>query len=209
MKPAAQSGRRRANTGISLLQHLIETYGYAAVALGTFLEGEVILVLAGFAAYSGYLELEWVMLCAFIGSLTGDQLYFYVGRHFGARIIRKRLSWQASADRVYRLLERHQVILILSFRFLYGVRSVAPFAIGASHRVPRLRFFALNAIGAAVWAVAVAWGGYLFGKTLQLLFEDVQRYETYALIALVILGLVVWVTSLVRRRRRAARQAID
>lgn len=192
---------------MSSLQYFIETYGYAAVILGTFLEGEMILVLAGFAAYRGYLELEWVMLCAFIGSLTGDQLYFYIGRHFGAPIIRKRLSWQASADHVYRLLERHQVILILSFRFLYGVRSVAPFAIGASRRVPRLRFFALNAVGAAVWAVTVAWGGFLFGKTLQLLFEDVRRYEIYALVALVIIGFVVWVTSLVRRRRRAARRA--
>ncbi len=189
------------------LQYFIETYGYAAVVLGTFLEGEMILVLAGFAAYRGYLELEWVMLCAFIGSLTGDQLYFYIGRHFGAPIIRKRLSWQASADRVYRLLERHQVLLILTFRFLYGVRSVAPFAIGASHRVPRLRFFALNAVGAAAWAVAVAWGGFLFGKTIQLLFEDVRRYEIYVLVALVLLGLAVWVTSLVRRRRRAARQS--
>lgn len=188
------------------LHELIETYGYAAVVVGTFLEGEMILVLGGFAAYRGYLELEWVMLCAFAGSLSGDQLYFYIGRHFGAPIIRKRLSWQASADRVYRLLERHQVILILSFRFLYGVRSVAPFAIGASHRVPRLRFFALNAVGAALWAVAVAWAGFLFGKTIQLLFEDVKRFETYALIGLVILGLIVWVTSLVRRRRRAARQ---
>ncbi len=189
------------------LQYFIETYGYAAVVLGTFLEGEMILVLAGFAAYRGYLELEWVMVCAFIGSLTGDQLYFYIGRHFGAPIIRKRLSWQASADRVYRLLERHQVLLILTFRFLYGVRSVAPFAIGASHRVPRLRFFALNAVGAAAWAVAVAWGGFLFGKTIQLLFEDVRRYEIYVLVALVFLGLAVWVTSLVRRRRRAARQS--
>lgn len=194
---------------MSSLQYFIETYGYAAVAVGTFLEGEMILVLAGFAAYRGYLELEWVMLYAFLGSLTGDQLYFYVGRHFGAPIIRKRLSWQASAERVYALLERHQVILILSFRFLYGLRSVAPFAIGASHRVPRLRFFALNLVGAGVWAVAVAWLGFLFGKTIQLLMEDVRRYEIYALAGLALLGLVIWITSLVRRRRRARQRAAD
>ena len=32
-----------------MLQHLIEAYGYPAILLGTFLEGETVLILAGFA----------------------------------------------------------------------------------------------------------------------------------------------------------------
>ena len=39
-----------------MLEHYIETYGYLAVMIGTFLEGETILVLAGFAAHQGYLQ---------------------------------------------------------------------------------------------------------------------------------------------------------
>lgn len=187
------------------LHHLIEAYGYWAILVGTFLEGETILVLGGFAAHRGYLELHWVMAVAFVGSLCGDQLYFYIGRHFGTAIINRRLSWQASAEKVYSLIERHQVILILTFRFMYGLRSVTPFAIGAS-RVPRLRFFVLNAIGACVWAIALGWGGFLFGKTFQLLFEDFRYYEQLALIVLGIVALVFWITSIVRRRRRAERE---
>ena len=37
-----------------MLQSLIEDYGYLAVFIGAFLEGETILVMAGFAAYQGY-----------------------------------------------------------------------------------------------------------------------------------------------------------
>lgn len=190
------------------LQHLIEAYGYWAILVGTFLEGETILVLGGFAAHRGYLELHWVMAVAFVGSLCGDQLYFYIGRHFGPAIINRRLSWQMSAEKVYRLIERHQIILILTFRFMYGLRSVTPFAIGAS-RVPRLRFFILNAIGAFVWAITLGWGGYLFGKTFQLFFEDFKRYEQLGLVVLLILGVVFWVASLIRRRRRAERERHD
>jgi membrane protein DedA with SNARE-associated domain len=190
---------------MSTLQYLVETYGYLAILIGTFLEGETILVLGGFAAHRGYLDLHWVMVAAFFGSLTGDQLYFYIGRRFGPAIINKRLSWQASADKVYALLERHQTVLILTFRFMYGVRSVTPFALGAS-RVPRLRFFVLNAIGAFIWAITLGWGGFLFGKTFQLFFEDFKRIELYGLVALIVLGLLLWLTSLVRRRRRAERE---
>jgi len=39
------------------LQSIIENYGYAVILLGTFLEGETILVLGGVAAHQGYLAL--------------------------------------------------------------------------------------------------------------------------------------------------------
>ena len=50
-----------------------------AVILGTFLEGETILVLAGLAAHQGYLSLSGIILAAFAGSLCGDQLFFFWG----------------------------------------------------------------------------------------------------------------------------------
>ena len=69
------------------LAEMVSTYGYAAIAIGTFLEGETVLILGGFAAYRGYLELPWVLVSAFIGTLLGDQLYFYIGRTKGHRFL--------------------------------------------------------------------------------------------------------------------------
>lgn len=43
------------------LEYLIDTYGYPAILIGTFLEGETILVLGGIVAKLGYLKLPWVM----------------------------------------------------------------------------------------------------------------------------------------------------
>jgi membrane protein DedA with SNARE-associated domain len=59
----------------------ISTYGYVAIAIGGFFEGETILVLAGFAAHRGHLHLPWVIVWGFLGTLCGDQLYsISVGR---------------------------------------------------------------------------------------------------------------------------------
>ena len=184
------------------MNDLIRNYGYLAILIGTFLEGETILILGGLAAHMGFLELPWVMAAALTGSFTGDQLYFYIGRRYGPRIIARRLSWQESAEKVYRHLHRHQNLLILSFRFFYGLRNVTPFAVGAAH-VSRARFFVLNLVGAVIWAIAFAMAGYLSGEAFRLMLDDFRHYELYILLGLVIGGLLLWLITLIRHRRRA------
>jgi membrane protein DedA with SNARE-associated domain len=184
------------------LDELIATYGYLAILIGTFLEGETILVLGGLAAHLGFLELPWVIVAAFAGSFTGDQLYFYMGRHYGPKILAKRLSWQDAAEKVYKHLRRHQNLLILTFRFYYGLRNVTPFAIGAS-QVSRLRFLVLNFIGAVVWAITLGTLGFLFGEAFQLFLEDVKQYELWLLGGLIVVGIAIWLFTLIRHRRRS------
>ena len=184
------------------LSELISNYGYLAILIGTFLEGETILILGGLAAHMGLLELPWVMATALVGSFTGDQLFFYIGRHFGPRIIAVRLSWQESAEKVYRHLHRHQNLLILTFRFFYGLRNVTPFAIGSA-RISPARFFMLNLLGAVVWAVVFASAGYLSGEAFSLILSDFRHYELYLLLGLVAAGFLLWMVTLIRHRRRA------
>jgi membrane protein DedA with SNARE-associated domain len=190
------------------LESLIENYGYFAILILTFFEGETIVILAGVAAHLGLLEMQWVILAALAGSFGGDQFYYYLGRHWGPRIIAKRLSWQEGAEKVYKLLHRHQYFLILTFRFYYGLRNVTPFAVGSAH-VPRVRFFVLNLLGAIVWAVIFAYAGYLFGEAFKLFIDDYHRYALYVLGALVLIGIAIWLTTLIRHRRHSRKIAAD
>ncbi|MDD2409055.1 MAG: hypothetical protein PHF02_09530, partial [Tepidiphilus sp.] len=59
---------------------LVSQYGYLAVFVGCFLEGETILLLASYAARRGYLDpwLVWAV-AAFAGTL-GDLFFFWLGR---------------------------------------------------------------------------------------------------------------------------------
>ena len=186
------------------LHDLIRQYGYIGLFVGTLLEGETIMLLAGVAAQYGDLRLSGVVVTGFLGSFLGDQLFFYIGRHFGPAVLAKRLSWKASADKVFRLIDRHQSLLIVSFRFYYGLRSVTPFAIGAA-RVGRGRFLVLNAVGAVLWSVALGGLGFLFGRAFIIYFRNFRRYELDFLVILAFAGAVIWFTSLMVRRRKAAR----
>jgi membrane protein DedA with SNARE-associated domain len=188
------------------LEELISNYGYAAIGIGAFLEGETILVLGGFAAHSGYLKLSWVIVSAFLGTLFGDQPYFYIGRSKGKGAIEKYFKWNSRSSKVLHFLFKHQTLLILGFRFLYGFRTVAPFLIGASNVAPR-RFLILNILGASLWAVLVGVMGYLFGRTLEAVLGDIKKYELLVFAVLAVAGVLVWLLHF--RKRPATDETVQ
>ncbi|HET7862826.1 MAG TPA: DedA family protein, partial [Burkholderiaceae bacterium] len=70
-----------------MLGTLIETHGYWVLALGCLLEGETVLVLAGFAAHRGYLDPAAVFGIAAAAGFCGDQVYFWLGRRHGPAVL--------------------------------------------------------------------------------------------------------------------------
>lgn len=177
-------------------------WGYAAILVGTFVEGETVLVLGGFAARRGYLALSWVMVAAFLGALAGDQLFFWLGRRWGRRAVEKRPSWSARLAQVDTLLARHGSLFLVGFRFLYGLRTISPVAIGAS-RVPAARFIALDLIGCTAWSIAISSIGWAFGAAVERALGRVEHYERELFILLAVVGLAIGVMARTRRRRRA------
>jgi membrane protein DedA with SNARE-associated domain len=183
------------------LAQLVQTWGYPAVFLGTVLEGETVLLLAGLAAQAGYLELQWVIATAWAGAVTGEQIWFFVGRRYGTPLLRRFPRLRPRARRVRALLKRYHQPVILSLRFLYGLRTIGPIALGMS-RVPWARFTALDFAAAAVWAVVVASAGYAFGKVLTLWLGDLKKFEHWIALALIAAGAALWWLTSRRSHRK-------
>ena len=181
------------------LQELIVQYGYWALFIGTFLEGETILIIAGFLAYRGYLDLHWVILSAFLGTFGGDQTFFFLGRHKGIQFLEKRPNLRRKAARAFDLLHRHQLPVILGFRFIYGIRNVTPFVIGASALDP-FRFFLLNFLGALIWAVAFGYLGFHLGTLAESTLHDIRKYERTILYVLLGGATVAFLFSNLRKK---------
>ena len=186
-------------TAERIISAFVVSYGYLAVFAGALLEGETILLSAGFAANLGLLHLPLVIAVAFAGATIGDQIAFLLGRWKGPLLIARFPALARRAPRVHALLERHDVLFILAVRFLYGLRIAGPVVIGSS-RVPFARFAVLNIIGAAIWAVLVAGAGYYLGAAMTALLTDIRRIEDVVLIGIPAVGFAVWLW----RRWRAA-----
>ena len=172
------------------LPDLLQHYGYAAVFVGTFVEGESMVMLGGYGAHRHYLRLEWVIAAAFAAALASDQLYYRLGRWQGERMLARPRRWHAHLARATRLVERHGAITVLAMRFLWGLRIALPFTIGMSGMSPR-RYLALDIASAALWACTVASLGFGASRIAATLIDDLHRHEHWIVAGLVAVAVVV------------------
>ena len=180
------------------LANLIEQYGYIALFFGTLLEGETIMLIAGFAAHQSYLNLYWVMVIGFLGTFFTDQFFFFLGRYKGHDLLDKRPAWRERTSRFEKYFKTRQTILILGFRFIYGIRTVTPLFLGIT-RISVIRFLILNFTGAILWSITFALVGYHSGHTLELLIHDIKYLEKEIIGAVMITGLLIWLIRFYRK----------
>ena len=184
------------------MEELIANFGYAAVFLGTLLEGETVLALAGVAAAHGYLSFWTTVGVAVIGAFLGDQLCFFLGRRYGHRLLNRFPALAAKAPRVQDILRRWDAPAVIVLRFAYGLRIAGPLVIGTCDISPwRLAFF--NFIGTLLWAPLVAGIGYLAGYALHEWLGNLKHAQLALLAAIVLAAVVAWM--IVRRRSRGER----
>ncbi|MCP4711557.1 MAG: DedA family protein [Planctomycetes bacterium] len=136
------------------LAHFMQQFGVLFVVLGTLVEGELTLIVAGFAAFSGHISLPMVVVSAFVGSVTGDTLSFYGGRKWGGRILKRWPKLEKRRLDMGRVIERYPAGVILVLRFQIAMRMVGCFTIGASPITSR-RFFLWNTLACCLWSALI------------------------------------------------------
>src|ERR1700756_3350075 len=117
------------------LQQLIAENGtcfYLIAFLWTFLEGETFVLFAGFAAAQGLLNPFLLLTAVWLRSFSRDQTYFWIGRCFGLRLLKRFPKWRHGVESALYWLERYNTGFILTFRFIYGIRNFSSLSMGLS-----------------------------------------------------------------------------
>ena len=187
------------------INQLIAQHGvffYAIVFAWTFLEGETVVIFAGFAAAQGLVEPLPLLVAAWLGSFAGDQFYFWIARHFGVKLLDRFPRWRHGVDGALRWLERYDAGFILSFRFIYGVRNFSSFALGLS-AVRWERFLWLNFTAAGLWAASFVAIGYFLGHAFRAMLGDLARSFSLVMLGVfVAIGAGMWLLHRLQRRRQ-------
>jgi membrane protein DedA with SNARE-associated domain len=190
------------------INQLIAQHGvffYAIVFAWTFLEGETVVIFAGFAAAQGLVDPLLLLVAAWLGSFSGDQFYFWIARHFGVKLLDRFPRWRHGVDGALRWLERYDAGFILSFRFIYGVRNFSSFALGLS-AVRWERFLRLNFAAAGLWAASFVAIGYFLGHAFRAMLGDLARSFSLVMLGVfVAIGAGMWLLHRLQRRRRQLR----
>jgi len=170
---------------------LLQKFGYLAVFVGTFLEGETILVLAGFFAERGYLHLPLVVLCACSGAYAGHVFWFWLGRTRGVKLLDRFPKMKKHFGKGVRMFERYGAPAIFITQWLYGLRITCAVIIGIS-RISTIKFLVYEAITCVVWGIIIGGAGYIFGTAVERILGRAAHIERYGLIVLVAVALGVW-----------------
>lgn len=178
-----------------ILKDYLELHGYWVLFVGTFLEGEAILIMAGFLAFQGYLDIRYVIVTAFAGSFLGDQFYFYLGYYKGKALLRRFHTIARKFREALRLIDKYGKYVAFISRYTYGFRIVLPIILGVTSLPPRT-FLWINLVSALSWAVVFSLAGFIFGKSAALFLSDVSKYEHYLMLALLGLIAAAWLAHL-------------
>ena len=173
------------------LPQLIAEHGYWILALGALLEGETMVVLAGFAAHRGHLQPLGVFAVAACAGWCGDQFWFWMGRRHAAQVLRRFPALGSQQARLERLVARWPNAVVIGIRFAYGLRIAGPVLLGGS-AMPAARFAALNAVGALVWAGLLTGVGWVFGEAAERLLGQLRHLEGWLLLGIAVAGIGWW-----------------
>jgi len=174
-----------------------------AIFVGFVLPGETVALLAGAAARLGHVPLAGVLVVVVVAAVVGDTVGYEVGRHLGPRLLqlpildRRRGRLDAAQD----LLARRGGSAVFLGRWVAFFRAVMP-ALAGSARMPYPRFLAYNAAGGLAWGVAIVLLGYAAGASYARVEKVVGRDAALAVLAVLVIGVLVWQ---VQRRRRGRR----
>ena len=184
----------------SWVQHVIASYGYAAILVIVMLEsagiplpGETILIsAAAFAGSKHTLHLGYIIAAAAGGAILGDNIGFWVGREFGTTLLAKWGHLIGLDERKRKLGQylfvRHGGKIVFFGRFVALLRAFAALLAGAN-RLPPLRFFFFNAAGGIVWATVFGTGGYSLGEGIH---RIAGPFGWVALIVAALCAAVLW-----------------
>jgi undecaprenyl-diphosphatase len=161
-----------------------------AFFVGLVAPGEFTVVLGGFIAAQGSIDVAPLVAIVFVCAAAGDTTSYWLGRKLGRGfLLRHGGNFGINGerlDRVEQFFGRHGAKTILIGRFLGLVRALAPFIAGAS-RVPARRFLPIDYVAAALWAVTFVFLGYVFWQSFDTVISSAKR-GAFGLGALIVVG---------------------
>ncbi|MEU5309581.1 DedA family protein [Streptomyces sp. NPDC021562] len=194
------------------LAPLLTHYGYWAVGAVVLVEdfgvpapGETILIAAGIYAGAGQLNIVAVAVIAFVAAVAGDNIGYLIGHTGGRAVVHRWGRYVFLTPERFRAAEefftRHGGKIVVVARFVEGLRQVNGIIAGTSG-MPWRRFLVFNSLGAALWVGLWASLSYAAGTHITAIYDEIARYQRYALVALGVLVAALVLRHVRRRRRR-------
>ncbi|MDQ3651544.1 MAG: VTT domain-containing protein [Acidobacteriota bacterium] len=179
-------------------------FAETGLAMGFFLPGDSLLVVAGIFAARGDLNVFVLLGLLFVAAVVGDAVGYYSGAKLGPRLFtrQKSLLFRPShLQKAHAFYEKYGGKTIIIARFVPIVRTFAPIVAGAA-QMPYRQFVVFNVVGGLLWVFSMILGGYFLGSVLQTRFGiNLDEHIEWVVIIVIALSLVPMVVEFIKARR--------
>lgn len=192
--------------GGGLLLIALIIFAESGMFVGFFFPGDTLLLTAGVFAAQGHLNLALAICVIALAAITGDNIGYHIGRHFGRRLFHKPdgiVFRKEHADRAEDFFAKYGTKAMLFAHFVPVVRTFAP-AVAGMARMNRKRFVTFDAIGDTAWAISLTLIGYWFGGKI----PDLDHYILLAVAAVMLITFVPALYHLIQAIRKSRREKV-
>lgn len=174
-------------------------YGYIGIILYMVLTGcgfpmpeEVAIIAGGALAANGQLHWGLTLGALLIGAILGDCVMYYIGYHFGRRLLHQNKFWNRlitpeRESKVEALLKQHGVKVLLGARFLVGVRGPMYITAGIL-KVPFRRFLLADLFCATLVVTLFFAVSYFYGAQVVKAIHEGEGWLTIVVLTAAIIG---------------------
>ena len=185
-------------------------FAETGLAVGFFLPGDSLLVVAGLFAAAGKLNLAILLSTLFVAAVVGDAVGYLTGARLGPRLFKRQKSLlfrPSHLQKAHAFYEKYGGKTIIIARFVPIVRTFAPIVAGAAN-MPYHRFVVFNVVGGFLWVFSMILAGYFLGNLLKSQFSiDLEEHIEWVIFIVVSLSLLPAVIEYLKSRREKTRDA--
>jgi membrane-associated protein len=187
-------------------------FAETGLAVGFFLPGDSLLVVAGVIAAADPRLNVWILVALlFAASALGDSTGYFIGSKMGKSLFNRPNSWvfkPAYVEKAQKFFDKHGAKTIILARFVPIVRTFAPLVAGAA-QMPYSRFLPMSLLGSFAWISSMVLAGYFLANLVEETVKRVFGLPEFKLedniekvvIVVVALSLVPMLIEFIRSRR--------
>lgn len=187
-------------------------FAETGLAVGFFLPGDSLLVVAGLFAAAGKLNIAILLLCLVCASIIGDSTGYWTGRTMGRKIFNRPNSFIFKPSRVEKakkFFDKYGAKTVIMARFVPIVRTFAPIVAGAAE-MPYGRFLPFSILGGILWIFSMVLLGYFVGGLIEKAFGiKLEEHIEKVVIVVVLLSLLPPFIEWLRSRREKKREQVQ
>ncbi|HEU4821375.1 MAG TPA: DedA family protein [Qipengyuania sp.] len=190
--------------------------GYFGIALLMAIENifppipsEVIMGVGGIAVARGTMEFWPLMIAGTIGSVAGNYVWFWLGRHWGKHKLEPfvarhgrwlTLEWE-DVEKGQKFFRSHGHWVVFALRFSPFLRTMISLPAGLA-RMSKVKFLAFTTAGVFVWNLLLVEGG----RRLSLWLAESQEILGWIILGIVVAAIAGYIWRVSRWKPRAQRQ---